>query len=71
METTSTSHCFQQGGASLKYAPIAVEHQGHRRGQQLSLYGKRYFLPVPEVNPETILNNTGIIANPNCSTINL
>ena len=26
-------------------------------------------LVVPEVNPEKISENTGIIANPNCSTI--
>ena len=26
-------------------------------------------LVVPEVNPEDIFTNTGIIANPNCSTI--
>lgn len=26
-------------------------------------------LVVPEINPEEIFNNTGIIANPNCSTI--
>ena len=26
-------------------------------------------LVVPEVNPEEILKNRGIIANPNCSTI--
>jgi aspartate-semialdehyde dehydrogenase len=28
-------------------------------------------LVVPEVNPETIRNNRGIIANPNCSTIQM
>lgn len=26
-------------------------------------------LVVPEINPKEIFNNTGIIANPNCSTI--
>ncbi len=58
------------GGASLKYAPIAVEH-GVTVVDNSSAWRmeKDISLPVPEVNPETILNNTGIIANPNCSTI--
>ena len=53
-----------------KYAPIAVEHGC------IVIDNSSYFrmhedvpLVVPEVNFEDVYNNKGIIANPNCSTI--
>ena len=73
-------HSFDEGfdfaifsaGASTskKYAPIAVSKgcivvdnsSAFRMDSQVPLV-------VPEVNPEEIKNNHGIIANPNCSTI--
>lgn len=55
---------------SSKYAPIAVSHgcividnsSNFRMNEKVPLV-------VPEVNPEDIKLNNGIIANPNCSTI--
>ena len=57
-------------GTSLKYAPIAVSNgcividnsSAFRMDENVPLV-------VPEVNPEKIFENKGIIANPNCSTI--
>ena len=62
---------FSAGGdVSKKYAPIAVS-----KGV-IVVDNSSYFrmdddvpLVVPEVNFEDALNNKGIIANPNCSTI--
>lgn len=58
------------GGTSLKYAPIAVEN-GILVIDNSSAWrmDKDVPLVVPEVNPEMALNHKGIIANPNCSTI--
>ncbi|MDY4976965.1 MAG: aspartate-semialdehyde dehydrogenase [Clostridia bacterium] len=62
---------FSAGGStSEKYAPIAAAHgvvvidnsSAWRMDPEVPLV-------VPEVNPEDILWNKGIIANPNCSTI--
>lgn len=62
---------FSAGGAtSAKFAPIAAEHgcivvdnsAQWRMDPEVPLV-------VPEVNPEDISWNKGIIANPNCSTI--
>lgn len=62
---------FSAGGeTSKKYSPIAASHgcvvvdnsSAFRMDEQVPLI-------VPEVNPEEIKNNHGIIANPNCSTI--
>lgn len=62
---------FSAGGdTSKKYAPIAASKgtividnsSAFRMDPNVSLV-------VPEVNPEEIENNKGIIANPNCSTI--
>ena len=62
---------FSAGGeTSKKYAPIAaskgcivIDNSSYWRMH------KEVPLVVPEVNPEDIKKNTGIIANPNCSTI--
>jgi len=62
---------FSAGGStSAKFAPIAAEkgcividNSSHFR------MDKNVPLVVPEVNPEDIEWNKGIIANPNCSTI--
>ena len=62
---------FSAGGeTSAKFAPIAaskgcvvIDNSSHFR------MDKEVPLVVPEVNPEDIANNKGIIANPNCSTI--
>lgn len=73
-------HSFDEGfdfaifsaGASTskKYSPIAVS-KGCTVVDNSSAFrmDKDVPLVVPEVNPEEIQNNHGIIANPNCSTI--
>ena len=62
---------FSAGGStSKKYAPIAVS-KGCIVVDNSSAFRMDPEVPlvVPEVNPEEIKNNHGIIANPNCSTI--
>ena len=62
---------FSAGGeTSKKYSPIAVAH-GCIVVDNSSAFrmDKDVPLVVPEVNPEDIKKNIGIIANPNCSTI--
>lgn len=62
---------FSAGGAiSEKFAPIAaskgvlvVDNSSYWR------MDPKVPLVVPEVNPEAVKNHNGIIANPNCSTI--
>lgn len=62
---------FSAGGSvSEKYAPIAakkgvtvIDNSSHFR------MNPDVPLVVPEINPEDIKTNKGIIANPNCSTI--
>ena len=58
------------GETSKKYAPIAVS-KGTIVIDNSSIFRMDENVPliVPEVNSEEILNNNGIIANPNCSTI--
>lgn len=62
---------FSAGAStSMKYAPIAAE-KGTIVIDNSSAWRMDTSVPlvVPEVNPEDILWNKGIIANPNCSTI--
>jgi len=62
---------FSAGGpASLKYAPIAASC-GCVSVDNSSAWRMKEDVPlvVPEVNPEDISWHKGIIANPNCSTI--
>lgn len=62
---------FAAGGAvSEKYAKIAVD-KGVKVIDNSSIFrmDKNVPLVVPEVNPEEISWNKGIISNPNCSTI--
>lgn len=62
---------FSAGGSiSQQFAPIAAE-KGIVVIDNSSAWrmDKNVPLVVPEVNPEAILNHNGIIANPNCSTI--
>jgi len=62
---------FSAGGStSAKYAPIAAEH-GVVVVDNSSQWrmDEKVPLVVPEVNPQDITWNKGIIANPNCSTI--
>ena len=62
---------FSAGAStSKKYAPIAAEH-GCIVVDNSSAFRMDDDIPlvVPEVNPEEIKKNKGIIANPNCSTI--
>lgn len=62
---------FSAGGAaSEKYAPIAAAH-GALVIDNSSAWRMHEDVPlvVPEVNPEAIASHNGIIANPNCSTI--
>lgn len=62
---------FSAGGStSEKYAPIAAAH-GALVIDNSSAWRMDPEVPlvVPEVNPEDISWNEGIIANPNCSTI--
>ncbi len=58
------------GGISTKYAPFAV-NAGALVIDNSSAWrmDKKVPLVVPEVNPQDIKWNNGIIANPNCSTI--
>ncbi len=62
---------FAAGGAvSEKYAPIAVE-KGVKVVDNSSVFRMHDDVPlvIPEVNPEDIKWSKGLIANPNCSTI--
>ena len=62
---------FSAGGStSEKFAPIAAS-KGCIVIDNSSAFRMDESVPlvVPEVNPEQIKNNKGIIANPNCSTI--
>lgn len=62
---------FSAGGAvSAKFAPIAAKH-GVTVVDNSSQWRMDPEIPlvVPEVNPDDIKWNKGIIANPNCSTI--
>ena len=62
---------FSAGAStSLKYAPIAVS-KGCVVIDNSSAFRMNENVPlvVPEVNPEKIFKNQGIISNPNCSTI--
>ena len=62
---------FSAGGStSLKYAPIAVS-KGCIVIDNSSAFRMEPDVPlvVPEVNPDVSKNHHGIIANPNCSTI--
>ena len=62
---------FQQvGETSKKYAPIAVKN-GCIVIDNSSAFRMDEAVPlvVPEVNPQDIKFNNGIISNPNCSTI--
>ena len=62
---------FCAGGETSKnYSPIAVS-KGTVVIDNSSIFRMDENVPliVPEVNSEEILNNNGIIANPNCSTI--
>ena len=62
---------FSAGGStSLKYAPIAIS-KGCIVIDNSSAFRMEPDVPlvVPEVNPDVIKNHHGIIANPNCSTI--
>ena len=62
---------FSAGGEiAKKYAPIAVS-KGCVVIDNSSAFRMDGMVPlvVPEVNKEKILENNGIIANPNCSTI--
>lgn len=64
---------FSAGGeASLKYAPL-FEAAGCKVIDNSSAWRKDPSVPlvVPEVNPEAIRKKDMIIANPNCSTIQL
>lgn len=58
------------GGTSKKYSPIAAS-KGCIVVDNSSAFRMDEDVPlvVPEVNPEEIEKNHGIIANPNCSTI--
>lgn len=62
---------FSAGGAvSKKYAPIARD-QGVIVVDNSSAWRMEKYVPlvVPEVNPQDVKWHKGIIANPNCSTI--
>ena len=64
---------FSAGGAaSLEWAPIAAE-KGAIVVDNSSAWRMDPEVPlvVPEVNPNDVLKHKGIIANPNCSTIQM
>ncbi len=58
------------GSVSEKFAPLAVS-KGCVVIDNSSFFRMHNDVPlvIPEVNPEKIFENNGIIANPNCSTI--
>ena len=57
---------------SREYSPIAARGRRGGRGQLERLAdGPRVPLVVPEVNPGDVAKHHGIIANPNCSTIQM
>ena len=58
------------GGISKTYAPIAAE-AGAVVVDNSSAFRMDETVPlvVPEINPEEVQNHSGIIANPNCTTI--
>ena len=60
------------GNVAMKYAPIAAK-SGCIVIDNSSAWRQHNKVPliVPEVNPEVIVNHSGIISNPNCSTIQL
>lgn len=60
------------GGISAKFAPEAVKH-GAVVVDNTSHFRMDPEVPlvVPEVNPEALRSHKGIIANPNCSTIQM
>jgi aspartate-semialdehyde dehydrogenase len=60
------------GSVSLKYAPIAAK-AGAVVIDNTSAFRMEPSVPlvVPEVNPDAARNHQGIIANPNCSTIQM
>ncbi len=64
---------FSAGGAtSKKFAPIAVRAGTTVIDNSNALrMDRKVPLVVPEVNPEAALAHSGIIANPNCSTIQM
>lgn len=64
---------FSAGGSvSLKFAPVAAD-AGAIVIDNSSAWRMEKTVPlvVPEVNPEAVFRHRGIIANPNCSTIQL
>ena len=64
---------FSAGGTvSYKFAPIAAAH-GAVAIDNTNAFRMDDTVPlvVPEVNPEDIASHPGIIANPNCSTIQM
>lgn len=65
-----TQFFLRVGSTSKKYAPIAAEKDCIVVDNSSAFrMDKDVPLVVPEVNPDEIRNNHGIIANPNCSTI--
>lgn len=64
---------FSAGGSvSKQYAPIAAQAGAVVIDNSSAFrYDDAYPLVVPEVNPEAVLDHPGIIANPNCSTIQM
>ncbi|MGE5329609.1 MAG: aspartate-semialdehyde dehydrogenase [Deltaproteobacteria bacterium] len=62
---------FSAGGStSLKFSPIAAKNKCVAIDNSSAWrMDPNVPLVVPEVNPQDILNHKGIIANPNCSTI--
>lgn len=64
---------FSAGASvSLEYAPKAVQHGAVVIDNSSAFrMDEKVPLVVPEVNRKDIFKNTGIIANPNCSTIQL
>ena len=62
---------FSAGGdASRKYAPIA-ENAGNIVIDNSSAFRQTKPLIVPQINGDLLKDYTGIVANPNCSTIQL
>ncbi len=77
LEDNSFTGCdvaFFSAGASVsrRFAPIAAEHARFVIDNSSAFRGDPDIpLVVPEVNPHTLRGYRGIVANPNCSTIQM
>jgi len=63
--------CFCRGKVSKEFAPAFAQHGKVIDNSSVWRMDPEIKLIVPEINAEVINSNDRIIANPNCSTIQL